>query len=436
MIFKHFTESDYDAVCEFLIELNSSDNSHINWNWARFEWMYEHPEFDKGHAEAIGLWIDEDKVVGAAIFDTQFGEGLCAVLPGYQEIYSEVLEYAFNHLSDDSGFSLAVCDDSEDEKAEVLKHGFVRTEQTENVMELDLARKMKVSLPQNLRFVNPDPVEDAQKLQWLFWQGFDHGEDRSEFEKEESIVPKVRKHFNRELCVAACDPDGQLVSICGLWYSERTDYVYLEPVCTIPRYRGKGVARAVIYEALNRAKALGAQKAYVISDMDFYRRLGFKDKYRYTFYRMKISESEKDMTEEKKNERKVAQRKDWKTEPMPEMYETFVLNRSFSDEEMDVLRLGSVPKAMEDKWFWYMEGSTLYAHRSWTGNCIYQIEFKEDDNHVVTVNRDPEQYKCTSIEKDIENLNELLDWWTETPYDYYNQWLSEISNALGKTDKK
>ena len=195
MIFKHFTESDYDAVCEFLIELNSSDNSHINWNWARFEWMYEHPEFDKGHVEAIGLWIDVDKVVGAAIFDTQFGEGFCAVLPGYQEIYSEVLEYAFNHLSDDSGFSLAVCDDSEDEKAEVLKHGFVRTEQTENVMELDLAREMKVSLPQNLRFVNPDPVEDAQKLQWLFWQGFDHGEDRSEFEKEESIATKARKHF-------------------------------------------------------------------------------------------------------------------------------------------------------------------------------------------------------------------------------------------------
>lgn len=29
---------------------------------------------------------------------------------------------------------------------------------------------------------------------------------------------------------------------------------------------------------------------------------------------------------------------------------------------------------MEDKWFSYMDENTLYAHRSWTGYCIYIIE--------------------------------------------------------------
>ena len=37
--FKNYTKKDYNAVCDFLIELNRNDNSHINWNWARFEWM-------------------------------------------------------------------------------------------------------------------------------------------------------------------------------------------------------------------------------------------------------------------------------------------------------------------------------------------------------------------------------------------------------------
>ena len=44
---------------------------------------------------------------------------------------------------------------------------------------------------------------------------------------------------------------------------------------------------------------------------------------------------------------------------------------------------------MEDKWFSYMDGNTLYAHRSWTGYCIYIIEINvETGVHDVTVNRD------------------------------------------------
>ena len=117
------------------------------------------------------------------------------------------------------------------------------------------------------------------------------------------------------------------------------------------------------------------------------------------------------MTQDRKDKTSVAHRDDWKTEAMPERHETFVLNRSFSAEEMDALRRGNIPQAMEDKWFWYMEGPVLWAHRSWSGSCIYRIEFKEDDHHTVTVNRDPGQYRCTDIEEDVESLNKLFDWW-------------------------
>ena len=134
------------------------------------------------------------------------------------------------------------------------------------------------------------------------------------------------------------------------------------------------------------------------------------------------------MTE--KNKTGAARRDDWKTEPMPERHETFVLRRSFSDAEMAALRRGNIPQAMEDKWFWYMEGSTLWAHRSWTGYCIYRIDFREDHHHVVTVNRDPAQYKCSGVEEDIASLNRLLDWWSRTPYEHYSDWLSEICDSL------
>ncbi len=126
---------------------------------------------------------------------------------------------------------------------------------------------------------------------------------------------------------------------------------------------------------------------------------------------------------------------DWKTQDMPEKNVRFILERSFTKAQMDALRQGNLPREMEDKWFLYMEGNTFYAHRSWTGYCIYKIAFQEDGRHIVTANRDPEQYKCTSIEEDLSNLNHLLYWWTQNPYDHYNEWLSETAVNLEKAGK-
>ncbi|MBQ5342807.1 MAG: hypothetical protein J6Z24_05035, partial [Oscillospiraceae bacterium] len=133
--------------------------------------------------------------------------------------------------------------------------------------------------------------------------------------------------------------------------------------------------------------------------------------------------------------KKTAVRTDWKTLDMPEKNETFLLRRHFREGEMDVLRKGNIPKEMEDKWFWYMDGDTLYAHRSWTGYCIYIIRFTDGGEHQVTVNRDPEQYGCTSIEEDTVTLNKLLDWWCQPQYDYYHEWLSETLDTLKKKEQ-
>ena len=132
---------------------------------------------------------------------------------------------------------------------------------------------------------------------------------------------------------------------------------------------------------------------------------------------------------------KVAERNDWKRLDMPEQHDTFILRRPFTAQQMAALRRGNIPQGMEDKWFWFMEGDTLFAHRSWTGFCIYRIDFKPDGNHTVTVNRDPEQYGYTSTAEDAEQLHKLLNWWTDDPYDHYHEWLAETADALNKAGK-
>ena len=77
-----------------------------------------------------------------------------------------------------------------------------------------------------------------------------------------------------------------------------------------------------------------------------------------------------------------------------------------------------------------MEGDTLFAHRSWTGFCIFRVDFQPDDHHAVTVNQDPDQFTCTDPAKTAEMLNGLLDRWTQPSYDYYHEWLAETADRL------
>jgi hypothetical protein len=109
----------------------------------------------------------------------------------------------------------------------------------------------------------------------------------------------------------------------------------------------------------------------------------------------------------------VAKKADWKTNPLPAKRIKLTFERVFSKEERDRIKAGLLPKEMEDKWFIYFENHTLFFHRSWTGNCIYQVHFAENESEFcvlsVDVNRDPEQYREGNNEIDLQMLNGLID---------------------------
>ena len=281
--FKHYSPKDYDKVISFLIELNQSSKEHINWNWARFEWMYEHPMFNKSLLPLIGLWFDGDAVVGTAIYDMYLGEASVLVLPKYQYLYSEILDYAYQNLKDNEGLKVAVSNNNELEKELLTQAGYTKADQTETIMSIDLADSLKSPFIEGIEFVHLDPINNYEELCYLFWQGFDHGNDKEECLKENQTKGNMRPHYNPYLSITVKYKD-KYIGHCSLWYSNKTDYAYVEPVCVIPLFRNKGVARSMIFEALNRVRSLGAKKAYVISDMEFYKKLGFKKEYSYTFF--------------------------------------------------------------------------------------------------------------------------------------------------------
>ena len=110
---------------------------------------------------------------------------------------------------------------------------------------------------------------------------------------------------------------------------------------------------------------------------------------------------------------KTAKPADWKIEALPSKRTVIRLDRTFLPQEMKSIRRGLVPEQMEDKWFIYWKDGTLFFHRSWTGICVYVIHFATAGDSYrmleADVNRDPEQYRETSDERDAEMISYLVD---------------------------
>lgn len=103
---------------------------------------------------------------------------------------------------------------------------------------------------------------------------------------------------------------------------------------------------------------------------------------------------------------------DWKAEPLPPRHVVLRLDFVLSKAEAERIRWGFIPEAMEDKWFSYFEGNTLFQHRSWTGHCIDRIHFVPEGGGLrathAEVNRDPEQYQGIDDQEDIRRIESMV----------------------------
>ncbi|MCT2536255.1 GNAT family N-acetyltransferase [Aquibacillus koreensis] len=286
-VFKMFNRSYYETVCDFLIELSKDDRKHINWNWARWEWMFFHPEFENSLVGKIGLWFDSDELVGMTTYDHYYGEAFFAVKKGYEELEKEILEYAINNFSNENGLGIAV-NDSDNHTIDLLhSYGFRKDTNSENILEKPLEfNNFDYTLPKGIKIKSINIKEDLYKRHKVLWEGFENDGDVPS--DEQTIIQQKRMlsapHLNPNLHTVAKNEDGEYVAYCGCWYSPNTDYAYVEPVCTIPQYRGEKIGKALLLESLRRCYSEGAKKAYVISDAPFYKSIGFEQHSHYKFY--------------------------------------------------------------------------------------------------------------------------------------------------------
>ena len=88
----------------------------------------------------------------------------------------------------------------------------------------------------------------------------------------------------------------------------------------------------------------------------------------------------------------------------PEEYTELNIDRVYSENEFQKISKGTQPNSMDDKWHIEYIEPFLYIRRSWTGFCLYKIEFKKIDSlykvEKLYSNRNTDEYKETNTYRD------------------------------------
>jgi predicted N-acetyltransferase YhbS len=240
----------------------------------------------------VGIWEDNGRVVGAVSTEYAWrGDAFVQRHPGHNGLLDEMLAYAEENLAnpEDGGLHVFIFDHDEAFRAAALERGYVQNcERYEDVSEYDVRRLPAPALPAGFTVRSVADELDVERRRAIFGLGFDHSDPAewpSAFAYEELMrAPDYRPEL--DLFVVALS--GEYVSCAVIWYDEHNGSGILEPVCTHPDYRRRGLGREVVLEAIRRAAALGAYRGIVDTAKPFYLSFGFDPKCRGHYWRKRL----------------------------------------------------------------------------------------------------------------------------------------------------
>ena len=259
----------YESIYQFLLEAEKLEyNEHFH--WGRFEWMHAHSYLDEDKLTSIAMFKDENgTIVGLTTYDTGYDDRVYLIHTSSDKM---LLEYMVDTVLEAEGDGAVIKANSNDTViCQILQEkGFEKKHRCACILSLDLTNPLDYSMPDAYSMSPQGCVADPWQYQLVIHKGF--GNDGIPERWDDEFLKRI-PHVNEDLKTFAI-ANNEYCAHCGLWYSTGNT-AYVEPVATVPEHRKQGLAKAVVYEACTRANAFGAKRAIVISDQEFYFRIGF-----------------------------------------------------------------------------------------------------------------------------------------------------------------
>ncbi len=301
-------DRDFLRIRDFLVETFSLTGRPLNWRLERWNYAcyFITPmlvtggvgEPDLGAYQAAirlfdastGVWENEaGNVVGVVNIEhadrshSGWGEAFFQRHPDYTFLLPEMLDFAETHLRnrERNRLFLPIYDHDDAFLALVQARGYRRNDAYTLWDSVLIIREELpgYTLPEGYRLQSMADDNDLDRRRKAFGLGFNHLDPRDWPSLLSYQELQRAPDYRRELDLYITAPDGEFASFCIAWWDERNRIAMLEPVGTVPEHRRKGLARAVVLEAIHRVAALGVEQVSVGSEQAFYLSLGFELRY-------------------------------------------------------------------------------------------------------------------------------------------------------------
>lgn len=274
--------SDHMAIYQFMTEIYEKD--WRNGVPAPFlEYALSSDWMDKSLVHRNRLWFEDNRLVALCFYENPVSDTYFSLRPGYEYLAEEMVAYAESDMPRKDGKQRLVIFGAQTALVNAAQKAGWRKEFSYWEKVCDFNKPLEYPLPEGYRFAQ-SPLDIAKCCECC-WKGFGHEEEEGPFDGDiEYAYPLMTApHATPELDVAIENEAGEYVCYAGMWWTPENHLAYMEPLCTVPEHRRRGLAAAAMSEMYRRTKALGATHMTGGGD-PFYDRIGFKPTIEWIFW--------------------------------------------------------------------------------------------------------------------------------------------------------
>ena len=278
--------ADCEKIYQFLIEIYERDWRNgvpapfFEYAYASFSyWM------DISYSYKNRIWECNGEIVAFCFYENPVTDIYFCLKPGYEKLASEMVQYADeNMFTNKEGIQFIFFGGQDVLMRYAQQMGYHKKYERWD-MQYDYTDELDFPLPEGFHFVNPQDIDRTNVGKCCF-KGFDHeqceGPWNHQYEQHNYIL-STAPHATPELDVVIADVSGEYACYAGMWWTPENRLAYMEPLCTIPEYRHRGLAAAALSEMYRKTKALSATHMTGGSGR-FYQKTGFQNAVKWTFW--------------------------------------------------------------------------------------------------------------------------------------------------------
>lgn len=278
--------ADHMEIYQFMIEIYTK-------NWQNgvpapfFEYALSSSWMDKSFTHRNRIWMDKDKIVAFCFTENPVTDIYFSLRPGYEALADEMIKYAIENMpniNDKQQFVIFKGQDAIMDAA--IKYGYQQVHSHVDMI-YDFDQVLHYELPKGFEFVKAEEAS-VEKISECCWKGFDHELEEGPWDGDaESCYHLLQApHVTPQYGVTIQNEMGEYVCYAGMWWTPENNLAYMEPLCTVPEYRHKGLAAAALSELYCKMKPYGATHMTGGSN-SFYAKIGYKPMIQWTFWQKK-----------------------------------------------------------------------------------------------------------------------------------------------------